>query len=106
MLVKWNEVPEQMHLPYAVVKVQEQEALPPVQLARQASAYRSRLEEDKELLAWFERTYGKIKRDPRQALQTEREQTVQKPQKPLQPLKTGDSYLLVDGYNVIPAWDR
>ena len=105
VLVKWNEVPEQMHLPYVVTKVQERETLPPVQLARQASAYRSRLEEDKELLAWFERTYGKIKRDPRQALQTERKQTVQKPQKPLQPLKTGDSYLLVDGYNVIHAWD-
>lgn len=24
---------------------------------------------------------------------------------PLQPLKTGDVYLLVDGYNVIHAWD-
>ncbi len=105
VLVKWNEVPKQMHLPYAVAKEQEQEVLSPVQLARQASTYRNRLEEDQELLALFERTYGKIKRDPRLALQTEREHIEQASQKPLQPPKTGDDYLLVDGYNVIHAWD-
>lgn len=38
-------------------------------------------------------------------MQTEREPVEQRPQKPLQPLKTGESYLLVDGYNVIYAWD-
>ncbi|MGN1224235.1 MAG: NYN domain-containing protein [Ruminococcus sp.] len=104
VLVKWNEVPAKMHVPYATAKKPEQEEKS-VQLAQQASAYRSRLEEDKELLTWFERTYGKIKRDPRQALQTEREPVEQRPQKPLQQLKTGESYLLVDGYNVIHAWD-
>ena len=85
---------------------QKAELTPPVQLARQAERYRSRLEEDQALLGWFERTYGKIQRDPRQALDrlpddvTETAKTA-----PLQPLKTGDVYLLVDGYNVIHAWD-
>lgn len=95
VLVKWDDVPEQ-----------KAELTPPVQLARQAERYRSRLEEDQVLLGWFERTYGKIQRDPRQALDrlpddgTETAKTA-----PLQPLKTGDVYLLVDGYNVIHAWD-
>ena len=104
VLVKWDDVPK--HLPYAYVPEQKAELTTPVQLARQAERYRSRLEEDKELLGWFERTYGKIQRDPRQALDrlpddvTETAKTA-----PLQPLKTGDVYLLVDGYNVIHAWD-
>lgn len=106
VLVKWDDVPKHMHLPYAYVPEQKAELTTPVQLARQAERYRSRLEEDQELLGWFERTYGKIQRDPRQALDrlpddgTEAAKTVS-----LQPLKTGDVYLLVDGYNVIHAWD-
>ena len=106
VLVKWDDVPKHMHLPYAYVPEQKAELTPPVQLARQAERYRSRLEEDQALLGWFERTYGKIQRDPRQALDrlpddvTEAAKTA-----PLQPLKTGDVYLLVDGYNVIHAWD-
>ena len=106
VLVKWDDVPKHMHLPYAYVPKQKAELTPPVQLARQAERYRSRLEEDQALLGWFERTYGKIQRDPRQALDrlpddvTETAKTA-----PLQPLKTGDVYLLVDGYNVIHAWD-
>ena len=106
VLVKWDDVPKHMHLPYAYVPEQKAELTPPVQLARQAERYRSRLEEDQALLGWFERTYGKIQRDPRQALDrlpddvTETAKTT-----PLQPLKTGDVYLLVDGYNVIHAWD-
>lgn len=106
VLVKWDDVPKHMHLPYAYVPEQKAELTPPVQLARQAERYRSRLEEDQELLGWFERTYGKIQRDPRQALDrlpddvTETAKTA-----PLQLLKTGDVYLLVDGYNVIHAWD-
>lgn len=102
VLVKWDDV----HLPYAYVPEQKAELTPPVQLARQAERYRSRLEEDQALLGWFERTYGKIQRDPRQALDrlpddgTETAKTA-----PLQPLKIGDVYLLVDGYNVIHAWD-
>ena len=106
VLVKWDDVPKHMHLPYAYVPEQKAELTPPVQLARQAERYRSRLEEDQALLGWFERTYGKIQRDPRQALDrlpddvTETAKTA-----PLQPLKTGDVYLLVDGYNVIHAWD-
>ena len=106
VLVKWDDVPKHMHLPYAYVPEQKAELTPPVQLARQAERYRSRLEEDQALLGWFERTYGKIQRDPRQALDRLPDDVTETAKStPLQPLKTGDVYLLVDGYNVIHAWD-
>ena len=76
---------------------------------RRASAYCGTLEQDKELLAIFERTYGKIKRRggvddakkaARAALHTAPAASV-----PAAPVPAGPDYLLVDGYNVIFAWD-
>ncbi len=77
-----------------------------------AKTYCESLELDKELLEIFERTYGKIKKDPTKSMQS-----VKKPLKPtqiqLQKPKSADivkqagpQYLLVDGYNVIYAWDE
>lgn len=77
---------------------------PPETLQRQARDYRSRLAEDKELMEIFERTYGKINRDPRHALHTERDIS-EKKQKPV-PMQNGTEYILVDGYNIIFAWDE
>ena len=65
------------------------------------------LEQDKELLAVFERTYGKVERtafrpQPKKPARTsldERTYTVREQ-------KTGPEYLLVDGYNIIFAWDE
>ena len=66
-------------------------ACPEVQAApqRRAMAYRATLEEDAELLKIFERTYGPIKRDPLAAQ-----------------WEIAPEYLLVDGYNIIFAWDE
>ena len=84
---------------------------------RRAAAYRGTLEQDKELLAIFERTYGKIKRRgqpagadndgkaARTAMHT-RPAPVVTSSAPAKPQPTGPDYLLVDGYNVIFAWDE
>ena len=53
----------------------------------------------------FERTYGKIERSPRQALYTPKEEPAQYHGKP-DPAYDGEEYLLVDGYNIIFAWDE
>ena len=51
----------------------------------------------------FERTYGPIKKDKRKALRpTERSLKGFK----AKPLPEGPTYLLVDGYNIIFAWDE
>ena len=58
-------------------------------------------------MAIFERTYGKINRDPRKALYTEKEKKPEKEKEFVyKPKKAGDDYLLVDGYNIIYAWDE
>lgn len=58
------------------------------------------LAEDKELEKIFERTYGPVKR--REWHRTEvRETEERRPAK-----KTEESYLLVDGYNIIFSWDE
>ena len=56
-------------------------------------------------MAIFERTYGKIERSPRQALYTPKEEPAQYHGKP-DPAYDGEEYLLVDGYNIIFAWDE
>ena len=61
--------------------------------------------EDRELLEIFERTYGPIRRDPRKAFRPVRREPARRP--PSQPPKglDGPEYLLVDGYNIIFAWE-
>ena len=116
-LVKWDEVPARAHvssglerrLGAAPAAGQMQEEDEANARRRWASAYCGTLEQDKELLAIFERTYGKIKRRggvgdakkaARAALHTTPAASV-----PAAPVPAGPDYLLVDGYNVIFAWD-
>lgn len=116
-LVKWDEVPARAHvssglerrLGAAPAAGQTQEEDEANARRRRASAYCGTLEQDKELLAIFERTYGKIKRRggvgdakkaARAALHTAPAASV-----PAAPVPAGPDYLLVDGYNVIFAWD-
>ena len=95
-LVKWNEVPSKMHLPSILEK-------PRNCSADEISSFRKRAATDKELMEIFERTYGKIKRPERSTMRRDKptEQNYRSP-KP----KTGEEYLLVDGYNIIFSWDE
>ncbi len=102
-IVKWNEADGYMHTQPPADNSRNEE-ISPETLQRQARDYRSRLAEDKELMEIFERTYGKINRDPRHALHTERDIS-EKKQKPV-PMQNGTEYMLVDGYNIIFAWDE
>ena len=116
-LVKWDEVPARAHVSSGLARRlgaapaagQTQEEDEANARRRRASAYCGTLEQDKELLAIFERTYGKIKRRggvddakkaARAALHTAPAASV-----PAAPVPAGPDYLLVDGYNVIFAWD-
>lgn len=100
--VKWSDVPQYMHVP-SVLAPERREEPENVPVRRQSSpaAY-----DDKELMAIFERTYGKIDRDPRNALYTEKNKPVKEKEYVYKPTYTGEEYLLVDGYNIIFAWDE
>ena len=102
-VVPWDQVRSHMHVDSGWGKSirPEQEAAVP---QRRAMAYRATLEEDAELLKIFERTYGPIKRDPLAAFRP-----VQKRERPdfaAEQWEIAPEYLLVDGYNIIFAWDE
>ena len=102
-VVPWDQVRSHMHVDSGWGKSTrlEQEAAVP---QRRAMAYRATLEEDAELLKIFEHTYGPIKRDPLAAFRP-----VQKRERPdfaAEQWEIAPEYLLVDGYNIIFAWDE
>ena len=102
-VVPWDQVRSHMHVDSGWGKSTrpEQEAAVP---QRRAMAYRATLEEDAELLKIFERTFGPIKRDPLAAFRP-----VQKRERPdfaAEQWEIAPEYLLVDGYNIIFAWDE
>lgn len=68
--------------------------------------YKGTAAEDKELLRIFESTYGKI--NPRRAAERVENSATDAPPRPEKPRKQkprGDDYLIIDGYNLIFAWD-
>ena len=105
-LVKWDEVPAHMHLESVLDAPKEPAGIPGERaFERRAADYCAMVAEDRELLEIFERTYGPIRRDPRKAFRPVRREPARRP--PSQPPKglDGPEYLLVDGYNIIFAWD-
>ncbi len=93
--VKWNEVEEHMHLDAA------DEKKTAVHSGRGGGAMNYEIDED-ELLKIFERTYGKVRRKTVKPMRAVRE-AVKHKKRPAQ--KSGKQYLLVDGYNIIFAWE-
>ena len=107
--VKWNEVPAQAHVDSGV----RLNAPPPEEArepeTRRSAAYAGTIEQDKELQAIFERTYGAVKRrdflppkEPRRPAARPGGPEA----RPIRPQPAGPEYLLVDGYNIIFAWDE
>ncbi len=102
-VVKWGKVHEYMHIE-SCLKDAKAEYTEKVTTQR-VTEYIDRVTEDKELIKIFERTYGPIKRNAPEALYTKKTPTPVKMPKP-KPFKKGDEYLLVDGYNIIFAWEN
>ncbi len=106
VIVKWDEAPYRMHVDSGIRfggnDVDNDEAAAATQ---QISSYKQRMATDKELMEIFERTYGKIDRSPRNAMRNEKQPEYKKIPK-LPPPPKGPEYLLVDGYNIIFAWEE
>jgi len=102
-LVRWNEVERYMHLESYLKPEKIPEPLEiPVSVSR--NKYSGSIEEDKELMQIFERTYGKINRDERSAMRKPPETLSDANFKSFIPKK--GEYLLVDGYNIIFSWNE
>ncbi|MCR5352812.1 MAG: TetM/TetW/TetO/TetS family tetracycline resistance ribosomal protection protein [Clostridiales bacterium] len=102
-VVKWNKVDEYKHTD-AGLELDTPEEEKKERIRRYVSSVAS----DEELMAIFERTYGKINVKKKKNAVKSRDFDAEKPKKPPKaPQKTfdGKEYLLVDGYNVIFAWN-
>ena len=105
-VVHWDEVPEHMHLPSVLERERRISREPEEARVERAAAYRNMLATDKELMAIFERTYGPVRRDPVQAMRpARRPESPNLRRAPAKRSPDGTEHLLVDGYNVIFAWD-
>lgn len=102
--VNWNEVDEHLHTDSgwssAEEKTEEKQTYAAV---RRVSSYRGTKEEDAELDRIFEMTYGRPKK---RTVIGKREITAEPQKVKIQPSKVLEEYLLVDGYNIIFAWDQ
>ncbi len=115
-IVPWDEVFEHMHIESVLAgrKKQEFDEGTIARLQREAELRKSKGsdkfgEADKELQAIFERTYGAPKQrvlsSPR-TVTANNEATQEWKRAHAKPQKTRQEYLLVDGYNIIFAWEE
>lgn len=108
--VSWDQVPDHMHLEYAWTPESETEKSAVadkkgqggMQGGRAGSGFSRSVEEEKELEEIFLRTYGKIER--RRPIAERRVESPEERQKRIRKDQM-EEYLLVDGYNVIFAWE-
>ena len=104
--VRWDQVPSCAHVSSGLAAPREE---PPRSAPDPAPRPRSQAE-DEQLQAIFERTYGQVKRrgpDPGGAFRSPPRAEPPAPVKRTVPPRTGGpEYLLVDGYNIIFAWDE
>ena len=107
--VKWNEVRDHMHVDSGLRLGEEAPRPEPAAPSGGERQYRGgSLEQDKELLAVFERTYGRVDRGTG-AFQPQKKPartSLDEGKYTIREQKTGPEYLLVDGYNIIFAWDE
>ena len=101
-VVLWNESDALMHL--GSTDGREEKVLERRAVRQTKTVYESSAEEEKALMAIFEATYGKIK--PRKVSEkNENEAKNDKPRpKTGKEKPKGDTYLVIDGYNLIFAW--
>ena len=104
-VVKWNEVAAHQHLVSPLSLHRKEEEPSPTPTPRRRSSYADAVAQDKELQAIFEQTYGPVKH--RHAFEPPRVKEVKLADKvTIKEQTRPDEYLLVDGYNIIFAWDE
>ena len=106
--VKWDQVPAMAHVDSGLRlgAAQEPETQPGPAVRRPVSGG---VEQDEELRAIFERTYGPIRRQVPQPMRPPRRPVRQESEAEKRAIRErfrGEEYLLVDGYNIIFAWDE
>lgn len=94
--MKWDEVLDHAHLEVMKLNLEEVKTQTSIKTPTKMIA------DEEELLRIFEKTYGKVKRKSEGMIRTQKETPEYKPK----PIKILPQYLLIDGYNIIFAWDE
>ena len=97
--VPWHQVIDYMHLESIFSEKTDEIIVPPVRPKAKA------VYDDDELMAIFERTYGKIVRKNHNTMRTPKDIAPPKKHR-ASAQKEGPGYLLIDGYNIIFSWDE
>ena len=104
-VVPWDQVPAHMHLESALPRPQSAPAEQEPR-RRTAGVYRGTLEEDRELQAIYERTYGAVRR--REFIPRRKDVSFDEPARRTKAENQAllPEYVLVDGYNIIFSWEE
>ena len=106
--VKWDEVKAHAHVDSGLrlggEAPEPEEAAAPARPRSQS--YAGSLEQDKELQAIFERTYGKVERNAFRPQPRPARTSLDDKKYSIKAQDRGPEYLLVDGYNIVFAWDE
>lgn len=100
-LVKWDEVRNYMHIQTDILSNQNTN-----EDSSFVKSYIESIADDNELMRIFERTYGPVKREALREATVRRAPTKKTASFKAKPYPAGPEYLLVDGYNIIFAWDE
>lgn len=105
-VVPWDQVEEYMHLDYAAGLTEGEEEEEPEAPVRSCRGFPADIQDDKELMEIFQRTYGNIRKERAGWTRSTRSYSPGggAGYRGKQPAR--EQYLLVDGYNIIFAWEE
>ncbi len=104
-VVKWDKVRDYMHIDTGI-SFDEKEEEKNKTVVQKTTTYEDGVAEDKELLRIFESIYGPVKQRSQEIIYTRKPVASNTKFPKAKPLPQGPEYLLVDGYNIIFAWDE
>ncbi|MDD3347252.1 translation factor GTPase family protein [Oscillibacter sp.] len=106
--VKWDQVSALAHVDSGLRLGKPQERETEAYRPRRPSTYAGTVEQDRELQAIFERTYGPVRSPAFQPPREPRRPSTDDAQagQAVREAFSGEEYLLVDGYNILFAWDE
>ena len=104
--VKWDEVKAHAHVDSGLRLGEEPPEEESAPARPRPSSYAGSLEQDKELQAIFERTYGKVERSAFRPQPRPARTSLDDKKYSIRAQDRGPEYLLVDGYNIVFAWDE
>ena len=104
--VKWDEVKAHAHVDSGLRLGEEPPEEESAPARPRPQSYAGSLEQDKELQAIFERTYGKVERSAFRPQPRPARTSLDDKKYSIRAQDRGPEYLLVDGYNIVFAWDE